>query len=76
MPNTFLKPCPCCTGQAVISEERRAVDCMSCGLTTGVRYSLPLAIAVWNTRVERGEGQLKYVTTQARGVVYVVEAGG
>jgi hypothetical protein len=46
-----LRPCPCCGARAAVDVNRRAVDCSRCGMTTGLRYALSIAVNVWNTRV-------------------------
>ena len=55
VPERILEPCPCCGGVAAIDQNLCDVHCTNCGLTTGVRFRLSMAVVVWNTRVDTVE---------------------
>lgn len=53
MHDSTLLPCPCCGGKATF--KHTDVFCTECGLRTGVRFRLWMAIRVWNTRAKPDE---------------------
>jgi hypothetical protein len=57
-----LAPCPCCRGKAEIDTNLCDVHCTNCGLTTGVRFRLHMAVVVWNTRVDTN-GEVAHSST-------------
>ena len=62
--NEKLKPCPFCGGEAMVAnatreylsgktEERFAINCISCGANGGDKKTKEEAIEIWNRRTKQ-----------------------
>jgi hypothetical protein len=61
---TKLLPCPCCGSKRVFINEHLGrgfieISCEKCGLTTGQRVGVTIAVGVWNKRPENKESGLR-----------------